>query len=690
MDQDTRSVVSALQDEFARKLAAMQQEFALQLQLQEAKTTETHALWHSQKAALEAELATLRQNHMENSFHDQGSSWDKDIQMGSSPIVLQEPEQTPLPPSPVQPSTRQKRNQRDSLASSGAQSSPMFPSTPTRRTSSRTESGTNAHVNPNNSQSTPTETPRRTPRRTGTQNAAEPATPTRRTRSTAGSLPSTPKTPAKATRSKGHSGIVQDSHPAEEADAPSRRAKAYQLFDNDPNIPVDAAELKKAAFTHFRLMANCPDTDSVPASPTTAEIATFYRRFADEPEVLAQRTGQPLISISSVQVHAYMPTATRSQTRNQLGKIEEVVVKFIASRMSRMGFTRWAPNYIEAPGSLWNTAARITFIDTFRQAVSARTYDYLKGTWKRHINDMDLLIQVYDHIAHYHFFSLWRKEQRLPGRVKLDVKKNSVYQLRKRTAEARREFLEENKLSVYLPLIDRKATSDDERDPDGGFEDCRPIYFIKKRPERSAGMELFIRRLEAAQDMQIGLLSNRTRTDRIRKVPPPSQQKTTGFTALPPDMPIDYYDPAFFNMLPLKVRAKADITKIALPPNPAKTFTNFKTERKLTNEGLMIKYGKTVLSRYNLDGLFGDDDSDDLGGDDEEDEGYGEDDGLEEEKGDSEEDDFSGIDDLLADDGDMARDEDDTMSELDVEEEREHISYKRSKLAAELSMDTGF
>jgi hypothetical protein len=69
---------------------------------------------------------------------------------------------------------------------------------------------------------------------------------------------------------------------------------------------------------------------------------------------------------------------------------------------------------------------------------------------------------------------------------------------------------------------------------------------------------------------------------------------------LPPDVPIDFFTPDFYNSLTVKERARYAMTGVAFPleeyafnPTHAKWLTMGKTE-------FMKAYGKDILAKYNV------------------------------------------------------------------------------------------
>ncbi len=85
---------------------------------------------------------------------------------------------------------------------------------------------------------------------------------------------------------------------------------------------------------------------------------------------------------------------------------------------------------------------------------------------------------------------------------------------------------------------------------------------------------------------------------------PETNQKETDFPAVPSGLPIDYYDPDFFNSLQPQTRHRISTRKIALLPEITASFTGHLDE-KLSDADFTEKHGPVVWIRYTLDDLEG-------------------------------------------------------------------------------------
>jgi hypothetical protein len=174
------------------------------------------------------------------------------------------------------------------------------------------------------------------------------------------------------------------------------------------------------------------------------------------------------------------------------------------------------------------------------------------------------------------------------------------------------KFLKENGFPArYQQAIHPRVTSDDEVDKAGLKINNQPVYWIKHRPERSVEAETFIRRLEEIREESVQYSPKGRWHERVRRVPNTNQEVST-FLKLPEKMPIDYFQPAFYNRLLPRLRFAIAQPSIIFLPDGQAPFTGT-DEEKLSEKRFNKKYGPTVLRRYNLvtEEDFADDEDDD-------------------------------------------------------------------------------
>ncbi|PPQ99841.1 hypothetical protein CVT24_009635 [Panaeolus cyanescens] len=505
------------------------------------------------------------------------------------------------------------------------------PSTPKRSTRGSTATKTPA------SPATPTSTPARSARR-----APPPSTPTKK------STPLRPGGGSKPTPSKVQPRRIQ------------YKLSAQEL--KDPYI-VKAREIVNL---HVRMLASLDTAASVPKDPSKDELLAFYKNFSNKSESdIAQqlRSGLTLVPEELVDIKSYSSYTGRQKIRSALGKIEEHVIEYTRARLARLGFTAWTPNYNESAYALYNSAARMAALDTLKQALVSHAYAFTGVDALRLSKDMVILIKVYDHVVHHYFYDIYKKDKRDPGRVTELVGQSSVYTFRNRLSASRIKYLQSLSFPERLQKIcTPKATSDDEEDTDSNG---RKIYKARSRPERSVVATTLVRwideQIEKTAKMGGRMRSNR----RVRVIPPPQDQNPTRFPTLPRNMPIDYFDPVYFNTeIPLSLRPQvADKTQLAFAHDANITFVE---ASRLSDAELMKRYGKDVVTKYTfLDEGY-------LGADEENEAEW-----LQDDEEPFDDDDFE---------MELAGEYDDNEAEsvLDAEEEAEYVEHQRARLAAEL------
>ena len=164
----------------------------------------------------------------------------------------------------------------------------------------------------------------------------------------------------------------------------------------------------------------------------------------------------------------------------------------------------------------------------------------------------------------------------------------------------------------YQKVIHPKATSDDEADTTGVKVNHQTVHWIKRRPERSAAAESFIRRLDELREQSARYSSKKKWNERPRRVPSTGQNVST-FLKLPENMPIDYFDPSFYNNLLPRLRFSIAEPYIVFLPDGQAPLAGVADET-LTKNRFNKKYGPDVLSRYKLvteDDFADEDDEDD-------------------------------------------------------------------------------
>jgi hypothetical protein len=118
-------------------------------------------------------------------------------------------------------------------------------------------------------------------------------------------------------------------------------------------------------------------------------------------------------------------------------------------------------------------------------------------------------------------------------------------------------------------------------------------------PQRSAAATAFVRLLDDKRKTRDRLTSKRGRiaTPRVEIAQPPPSP----FHEIPRDMPIDFFDPSFFNELDTDLRREVALRKIALLGDVSQSLskTSAATER-LNDEDFTALQGPDVFHHYEM------------------------------------------------------------------------------------------
>lgn len=101
----------------------------------------------------------------------------------------------------------------------------------------------------------------------------------------------------------------------------------------------------------------------------------------------------------------------------QIHFVERHMLEYMHTYLARFGLLRWCPDLRQSPYALYNAACRIVAVDTFKKAIISHTYNHVHPN-RRYLDDMDLLLKIYDHIVFYANLKCYKTELRNPGAVR--------------------------------------------------------------------------------------------------------------------------------------------------------------------------------------------------------------------------------------------------------------------------------
>jgi hypothetical protein len=370
----------------------------------------------------------------------------------------------------------------------------------------------------------------------------------------------------------------------------------------------------------------------MPQSPSDEMRAQLHSRYSSHDDLLVARSER---SSRHVRISARVGRAAGLVKPGPFARdallVEEVILELMDAYLARFGLIAWTPDMQDSPYSIFNSALRIIAIDTFRQAMSAHAYRFL-GAKMEYAMDTLLIMRFFDHFVFHHMKARFTWELKYGSGAMEFVDKRKVTLERRRTvslyvrdpnctntgctqlADKRKKAIIQHGWSKrYLPLITTKATSDDEEIPPKSG-----IFVTKKKYGRSAEMEEMVVALDQKREMMVSLTQN-ARWQERKRVRPTENQPPSSFPRIPYDVPLDYYDPAFFNELPAGTRRKiiaSTAPRIALPPRGMPLFASKDPVARLGHDQFMARYGNDLLNSYDLPSSDEDSDSTSDGSDD--------------------------------------------------------------------------
>ncbi|KAJ7861677.1 hypothetical protein B0H14DRAFT_2189653, partial [Mycena olivaceomarginata] len=349
---------------------------------------------------------------------------------------------------------------------------------------------------------------------------------------------------------------------------------------------------------HIRFLWGCLDSASAPPSASADVVARFELRFEGATVADLKRTGQyshPVINPSQVGVDVTEALRSKNRIVRAFCQLEESAILHVKAYLSKLGINVWAVDLTQSPYSMYNSAMRMCAIDTFRFLIAGTYYDFLHPD-TRFIKDSALILRLYDHFVHRYMYDKWKVDIRTPGGNELAAERNKISQARIHLHASRAAYLKDAAIPKRLKLMfSAKATSDDESTPNG------PQALA--REERSQAADQVVRAVDRLivqdllQDGKKRAANNRSR----RRVPAFGARNAGNFQEIPKGMPIQYYDPTWFNNQPPQARAKFE-AKLVVALIPGSTdFFSGRGDNILSIQQLTAKYGETVFSEYDLD-----------------------------------------------------------------------------------------
>jgi hypothetical protein len=213
---------------------------------------------------------------------------------------------------------------------------------------------------------------------------------------------------------------------------------------------------------------------------------------------------------------------------------------------------------------LYTTTCHIITLNTFKQALTSHTNTHLAPNLA-YAKDMVLLVKLYNNFVHHYLQQHYQKECQVPGSIgaadeaspqyhnrqqvlSFSLSSIYIYLFNHQLANAHLKFLEDNSYPQhYHNLIDTMATSNNEPNHKGCMVKTQKIHLIKRWTEHSQEFKEWVRILD--QKRKENAIRDPTQHWQEQPHNVLLQVQDSEFTTLHEGMPINYYDPNFYNSL---------------------------------------------------------------------------------------------------------------------------------------------
>ncbi|KAJ7767012.1 hypothetical protein DFH07DRAFT_769685 [Mycena maculata] len=380
------------------------------------------------------------------------------------------------------------------------------------------------------------------------------------------------------------------------------------------DVKPEDEKLKLAFYTHLRMMWGSFHGDVVPELPALDAISAFEKSRYVSPDDLDVFTasldaaysniiGGAISAVDSMRQAAYHSRA-RSQIAANIYEMDEHFLRVTYSAILSFGLQKWRPDVLGNFGSAYNQVHELIAIKTFQTIAISHAYSRLSPNLVNLANHK-LLSRFYRNYVYSYIYKLAKKEMKAAGSVKKGIRDTNTYKRRKETAEERTEFLRsEGYRSRVIALSEEvECHSDDEPSFDANGNPIldaagNPVYSIYAKSARNPHITEFFRVVDVAR-AQVKAATKKRRNIAPPRTRVPSNLESDISQRFPVGVPLDWFEPNYFNALPAALRANYTDAGIALPLAEDISLDNndYKTLKKTP---FMKRYGNKVKERYHL------------------------------------------------------------------------------------------
>ncbi|MBW0493955.1 hypothetical protein O181_033670 [Austropuccinia psidii MF-1] len=239
--------------------------------------------------------------------------------------------------------------------------------------------------------------------------------------------------------------------------------------------PEDFRYTKEALFDHIKLLWKMVKKGSIPPAADHSLLTEFYQRFSttDQIEnVSSNKQSTTLIKHDEVQTLCDSHAGC-IKIGNQIVNIQQFYIYYIKATLAKLGIRAWAPDFEDAPNSLFNEACRISSLMTFRQIAASRAYQYMQSHLS-YAKNLGLLRSAYNHFVHYVMTEKYKKEAKEAGRNSQEDANKLIKKCRTQLPDGHRFLVGDSQKVAFVPVEqnkESKAIHPDERISNRAFND---------------------------------------------------------------------------------------------------------------------------------------------------------------------------------------------------------------------------
>ncbi|KAG6834155.1 hypothetical protein H0H93_011515 [Arthromyces matolae] len=374
-------------------------------------------------------------------------------------------------------------------------------------------------------------------------------------------------------------------------------------------LPDDLEGFKSAFECHIRLLWNVITNTDIPISPSENLIEDFEKRFTSSHNVhgilhgfennAAYRGSDAAVLQSLRELRRKCSAEGTSRTAKNISRVPENALRIIFGTVHSFGLAAWRPDIVcGSVTSIYNEAHEAIAIWTFEKAAALFAYTHFQPNLT-YLQDAALMQRLYRNFVWSYIKGIVDKEAKEPGSHKRAVQENRAYKNRQELAFRRLAFLKREGFNArILSLVESpECVSDSEDNPAGGF-------WIMRKKARNPTITHFFRQLDQERKKVPLFRKQRQHYSEASREPHPENLESRISERIPSDCPLDWFDPNYFNSLPLQIRAQFVNSPIALPCaediNNEELHKSVGDYRTMDYETFMQNFGNRVLEMYNV------------------------------------------------------------------------------------------